>query len=205
MFEPNRAFRISTTGHSMKKFNDIQSDFTKIPNELLNDKDLSWKAKGLFCYMASKKDNYHFTVKSLATQFNDGRSAIFAAMDELKAKGWMIYTKKADGFGKYALLATLKPESDKRTLEQKPSHQPKSDKQIMDQEPKSDNPELGFRTMRKPVCITKTDSNTKTDIYKEALDKNKKIDQDHKQAIHLPLSAKKSVEELLTSINQGEI
>ena len=200
----------------MKKFSDIQSNFTKIPNELLNDKDLSWKAKGLFCYMASKKDNYHFTVKSLATQFNDGRSAIFAAMDELKAKGWMIYTKKADGFGKYELLATLKPESDKRTLDQRPSYQPKSekqtmdqepksDKQIMDQEPKSDNPELGFRTMRKPVCITKTDSNNKTDIYKEALDKNKKIDQDHKQEIHLPLSAKKSVEELLTSINQGEV
>lgn len=189
----------------MKKFRNLDAPFVQIPNELLNDKNLSWKAKGLFCFMASKPDNFNFTVQSLATQFNTGRATLFSAMDELKTHGWMIYTKKADGKGKYQLNTTLKPKSKKQTMEQKPLYQPKSEIPTEAINPKSDYREEGFRTVGKPDSINNTDFNNNKDIYKEALDKNKKINQDHKQAIHLPLSAKKSVEELLTSINQGEI
>ena len=59
--------------------------------------------------------------------------------------------------------------------------------------------------MGKPDCINNTDLTNNKDIYKEALDKNKKTDQDHKQAIHLPLSGKKSEGDVLTLISQGEI
>ena len=184
----------------MKAFNEITGQYVRIPNELLMDKDLSWKAKGLFCFMAHKKDTYNFTVNSLATQFPDGKTAIRAAMDELKDKGWMIYIKKADGYGKYKLKTSLKPKSDNRTKEshQIPIPEPQADKQtmaeipipepqseipIMAQEPKSENPKEGFSTMGKPDCINNTDLANKTDLYKRdkknSTEKNQKQEQDH--------------------------
>ena len=187
----------------MKKFNNLEGGYIQIPNELLNDKNLSWKAKGLFCFMASKPDNFNFTVQSLATQYNTGRATIFSAMDELKSSGWMNYTKKADGKGKYQLNTTLKPKSEKQTMEQTALYQPKSEMRTEAIEPKSDNREEGFRTVGKPDCINKTDLVNKTDLYKKGQKNIQKTD-DHKQAIHLPHQQKVTIDGLLTAIQQGE-
>jgi len=112
----------------MKRFQELKGDYAKIPNALLRDKDLSWKAKGLYCWMASNKDSFHFTVGSIANQYPDGRIAVANAMNELKDSGWLIYTKKANGFSKYYLVADL--------------DDPKSENMIMDQEPKAENMHL---------------------------------------------------------------
>ena len=189
----------------MIQFTHIKENYVKIPNELLNDKDLSWKAKGLFCYMASKPDNFNFTVQSLATQFNTGRVTIFSAMDELKIKGWLTWFKRSDGKGKYQLTTTLLPKAEKQTVEETPMYQPKSEKQTEDIEPKSGYRELGFRTVGKPNCITKTDSNNKKDIYKDDKSQQIKNNEEHKQAIVLPLSARKDIDQLLNHIATGDI
>ena len=189
----------------MIKFTHISENYVKIPNELLNDKDLSWKAKGLFCYMASKPDSFNFTVQSLATQFNTGRATLFSAMDELKIKGWLTWDKRSDGKGKYQLTTTLLPKAEKQTVEETPMYQPKSEKQTEDIEPKSGYRELGFRTVGKPNCITKTDSNNKKDIYKDDKSQQIKNNNDHKQAIVLPLSARKDIDQLLNHIATGDI
>lgn len=189
----------------MIQFTHIQENYVKIPNELLNDKDLSWKAKGLFCYMASKPDNFNFTVQSLATQFNTGRVTIFSAMDELKIKGWLTWFKRSDGKGKYQLKTTLLPKAEKQTVEETPMYQPKSEKQTEDIEPKSGFRELGFGTVGKPNCITKTDSNNKKDIYKDDKSQQIKNNNDHKQAIVLPLSARKNIDQLLNHIATGDV
>ena len=95
----------------MKKFEDIANYYVKIPNDLVNDITISWKAKGLFCHMASKPDHWNFTVASLASQFPDGKSAIFAAFDELKERGWITYIKRSNGQGKYKLQTSIEPEN----------------------------------------------------------------------------------------------
>ena len=84
-------------------------------------------------------------------------------------------------------------------------YQPKSEKQTEDIEPKSGFRELGFPTVRKPNCITKTDSNNKKDIYKDDKSQQIKNNNDHKQAIVLPLSARKDINQLLNHIATGDI
>ena len=213
MFISDRTNRNPRRGHRLKAFNEIKGKYIRIPNELLMDKDLSWKAKGLFCFMAHKKDTYNFTVNSLATQFPDGKTAIRAAMDELKDKGWMIYIKKADGYGKYKLKTSLKPKSDNRTKEsqQIPTPEPQADKQTMAeipipepqseiptmaQEPKSENPKEGFTTMGKPDCINNTDLANNTDLYKgdkkNSTEKDQKQKQDHLQGLSSTMKLKVS-------------
>jgi|TARA_R110000737_G_scaffold133018_1_gene164656 hypothetical protein len=133
----------------LKKFGELKGAYVKIPNELLRDKNLSWKAKGLYSWMACNKDNFHFTINSIAAQYPDGRDAIRSAMDELKEVGWLIYTKKANGWSKYDLVTNL--------------DEPKSDNPTMDQEPKSDNPTMD-QLAYKPILDTTNIPNTENPV-----------------------------------------
>jgi hypothetical protein len=139
MFITDRAYIITRRGYRLKQFEKLKGDYVKIPNDLLRDKNLSWKAKGLYSWMACNKDNFHFTINSIANQYPDGRDAIRSAMDELKEVGWLVYTKKANGWGKYHLVTNL--------------DEPKSDNPTMDQEPKSENPTLQQQAY-KPILDT---------------------------------------------------
>lgn len=169
----------------MKQFQQFKGAYVKIPNELLRDQTISWKAKGLFCWMASHEDTFTFTTKSIAKNYPDGRTSILNAMQELKESGWMTYIKKANGYGKYLLNTTIKPELEILTLDKSTDKSPKSEKQTMDQEPKSENPKLGYRTVRKPNRINKNNSNNKNNIYKGKENNFDEKDQKQKQD-HLP-------------------
>ena len=154
----------------MKKFEDIANYYVKIPNDLVNDITISWKAKGLFCHMASKPDHWNFTVASLATKFPDGKAAIFAALKELKESGWINYIKRANGQGKYKLQTSLEPESDNQ-YEAMPesdnrteADQPKSDNRTKEGEPNSDNPDMGNRIVGKSDGISNTDALSNTNL-----------------------------------------
>ena len=138
----------------MKAFSALKGSYTKIPNELLNDPTLSFKAKGLYCHMASKPDSYSFTSRSLASQFPEGKSAILSAMYELKERGWMNYIQHPNAKGKYTLNITLKP-----ALTTQPDNR-------TEQEPKPDNRDPENRMYRKSGRINKKDFNNNKDIYK---------------------------------------
>ena len=173
----------------MKKFEDIENYYVKIPNNLVNDITISWKAKGLFCHMASKPDTWNFTVRSLASQFPDGKSAIFAALDELKERGWITFTKRANGQGKYKLETSLEPESDNQ-YEAMPesdnrteADQPQSDNRTKEREPESDNPDLGYRTLRKSERISNTDALSNTNLSQGRERNFNSKDQPHDYAV----------------------
>jgi len=146
----------------VKKFGALKGSYTKLPNELLNDQTLSWKAKGLFCFMASKKDSYNFTMRSIAKQFIDGKAAIYSAMDELKDRGWVSYYRNLDGTGKYILNTTLET-----TLTPHPDNQDEPEPHPDNQdEPNPDNRDPDNPTFRKSGRNNKTDLHNKKDIYK---------------------------------------
>ena len=173
----------------MKKFGDITKNYVKIPNDLVDDPTISWKAKGLFCHMASKPDTWNFTVRSLASQFPDGKSAIFAALDELKERGWITFTKRANGQGKYKLETSLEPESDNQ-YEAMPesdnrteADQPQSDNRTKEREPESDNPDLGYRTLRKSERISNTDALSNTNLSQGRERNSNSKDQQHDYAV----------------------
>lgn len=77
----------------------IINRFGVIPNELLNDKSISLKSKGLYAYMQSKPDNWNFSVAGLHTQLKEGRDGITASLLELEKEGWMARNKFKDEKG----------------------------------------------------------------------------------------------------------
>jgi hypothetical protein len=57
--------------------------FTVISNEILEDSCLSWKSKGLLCYLLSKPDNFVLSVSYLEKKAKDGRDSVRSAILEL--------------------------------------------------------------------------------------------------------------------------
>ena len=88
-----------------------QNPFAQISNELLNDTNLSLKAKGAYAYMYSKPDGWNFTIKSMSKQLKEGEDAIRTALLELKDYGWCEYTKHQDGTGTYDIFTSPKLEN----------------------------------------------------------------------------------------------
>ena len=194
----------------MKKFGDITKNYVKIPNDLVDDPTISWKAKGLFCHMASKPDYWNFTVASLASQFPDGKSAIFAALDELKDRGWITYIKRANGQGKYKLETSLEPESDNQYEAMPESDnrievdQPQSDNRTKQGEPESDNPDLGYRTLRKSERISNTDALSNTNLSQGRERNSNSKDQQHDYAVIPKSSTRYDVPSLINEEIFGE-
>ena len=67
----------------------IQRFFGAVPNELLNNPDISFKAKGLYAYLNSKPDNWDFSVESIAVQVKEGIDSVRAGIHELEKFGYL--------------------------------------------------------------------------------------------------------------------
>lgn len=66
-----------------------QSRFTTVDNAILNDKLVSWKAKGLFTYLWSKPDNWNYSVKEVSKHAKDGRDSTSDGVQELEEHGYL--------------------------------------------------------------------------------------------------------------------
>lgn len=71
----------------MSKLIKPQSNFTTIPNHIINDKRLSFKAKGLFFYLISKPDGWAFSHNRIMLDTNDGERSILSGLKELESFG----------------------------------------------------------------------------------------------------------------------
>ena len=184
----------------MKQFGELKGNYVKIPNDLVNDRTISWKAKGLFCHMASKPDTYNFTVKSLATQFPDGKHTIFSALDELKNSGWITYTRKAGGHGKYKLNTTipLKAENQIKTFIE-------SDNQTKNTQSKSDNQMSDFHMIRKSDGISNTDALNNKDLYKGVAETSGTKEIKHIEDTTISLSTAMDMDQIIQKQTGGNI
>ena len=194
----------------MKQFESLDGNYTKIPNELLNDRTISWKAKGLFCHMASKTDNFHFTVRVLAKNYPDGKASIYSALEELKNKGWISYIRKAEGYSKYILNTSLITKSENRDEANKPYSEnrtkdayPYSENRTNQLEPHTENRDTENRSYRKSVCINKNIAFNNKDFNKG--EKNKAPERDQKQIQDQidSLSVKMSEKDILEQTARG--
>lgn len=68
----------------------IKDRFGVTPNELLNDEEISFKAKGLYAYIQSKPENWDFTLGKIAFQSKEGVESIRNAVKELELAGYLI-------------------------------------------------------------------------------------------------------------------
>lgn len=76
-------------GRGMNKLRKPDSDFTQIPNALLRDDKVSLKAKGVYCLLYSKPDDWVYIEEVLVRESWDGRDAFRSAVAELARQGWL--------------------------------------------------------------------------------------------------------------------
>lgn len=77
--------------------------FTQVPNNLLYDPDISFKAKGLWAYMSAKPDGWNFSADRIAMETKEERKAILAGLKELSGAGYITAKKLKDGRIEYTL------------------------------------------------------------------------------------------------------
>lgn len=69
------------------------SNYTTIPNYIINDARLSLKAKGLFLYLISKPDGWNFSADRIKNDCKDGEDSILSGLSELEKFGLLTRKK----------------------------------------------------------------------------------------------------------------
>lgn len=67
--------------------------FGTTPNHLLNDKNISLKAKGLYTFIQSKPNNWAFSAERITLQTKDGLDGVKTALKELESHGYLTRRK----------------------------------------------------------------------------------------------------------------
>lgn len=75
--------------------------FTRIPNDLLCDPALSWKAKGVLCYLLGKPDGWKLRRDDLVNQSKDGETAVRSSLKELREAGYVALERVNDEKGRF--------------------------------------------------------------------------------------------------------
>lgn len=133
----------------MAKLSRQNVPFTQVANEVLNDKNLSWKAKGLYAYLFSKPDDWDFSAHRIKMDSANGRDSVLSALKELEQKGYLERNKLGNGRVEYHLKFNL-------------SVNPSTENPTLDIEPDPEKPTVGkahggkSRTIsNKEVIVTK--------------------------------------------------
>ena len=76
-------------------------NFTIISNGWLRDARLSWKARGLLCYLASHSVGWATSTQTLVSAGPDGRDAVGSGLRELVRLGYLARTQNVDDEGRF--------------------------------------------------------------------------------------------------------
>lgn len=92
-----------------------ENPFVQIDRNILEDPTLSWKAKGILCYLLSKPKDWTVRTEDLANKGSCGRETILSGMRELREAGYakIVYVQGEKGKlqGRYWLILE-EPEED---------------------------------------------------------------------------------------------
>ena len=76
--------------------------FSIVNNKIIEDKQISFKARGLLIYMLSKPDDWKFYPDELANHSDkDGVKAINTALQEMESAGYLVRKRKRDKEGHF--------------------------------------------------------------------------------------------------------
>lgn len=150
--------------------------YSVTPNHISNDKNLSWKAKGLWTYIQSKPDGWDFNSERMSEDSTDGKDSTRSGLVELQEAGYLRRTKVKNQKGhwewNYELFDTRVKNAQK--AENPPKEKTPSEKSIENEElnkneekSKADSPALENPPLEKPV-INKERISNKEYIYSEA-------------------------------------
>lgn len=77
--------------------------FTQIPNELINDTELTARTKVVYIYMASKPDGWRFSANRIAPALKMSYKTVIQCLSSLRKTGWIGFQKQGDGKSLYTL------------------------------------------------------------------------------------------------------
>jgi hypothetical protein len=123
-------------------------NYSMIDNSVLQDKRLSWKAKGIMCYILSLPVTWKIYVKEVLTHATDGKESFRNGMKELEEYGYIVKNSIRNEQGRflgYNYIVIEKPEIMDITTE---AGKPNTDNPI------SENPPL-LRTNVKNELLNK--------------------------------------------------
>ncbi len=101
----------------MSNFKRQNIPFTQVANEVLNDKTLSAKAKGLYAYLYSKPEGWNFSMHRIINDMADGRDSIANGLKELEDNKYLVRERLSNGRMDYKLsLIRKKPDTEKPTV-----------------------------------------------------------------------------------------
>lgn len=100
----------------------VKNRYGVIPTDVLNNKDLSLKARGLFGFIQSKPENWSFSTHRIAAQMVDGITSIKTTLKELELKGYLKRTpiKKQGKYMGYDYTLYEKPLVENPPMENAP-------------------------------------------------------------------------------------
>ncbi len=81
--------------------NELKSNFTQVPNDLLFDKRVSFGARILFCYLASKPNNWKIINQNIITNLNISSDSVAKYFNELLETGWITREREINEKGQY--------------------------------------------------------------------------------------------------------
>lgn len=113
----------------MEAIRKFKVNFTQVSNEILNDKQLSLKAKGLYAYLFSKPDNWVFMIDVILSEIKEGRDAFYSALKELIAYGYIskYRERKKDGKLGGVIYEFIEPTAANPSMEKPTSENPTLD------------------------------------------------------------------------------
>lgn len=80
----------------------VSRDFTTLPNDLIRDYRLSWKALGLLVFVLSLPEDFRLRLSHLARQKKTGRDATRAGLKELELAGYLTIRRERGERGKFS-------------------------------------------------------------------------------------------------------
>ena len=112
-----------------------ESNFLIVQNDVVRDKRLSFKARGILLEILSRPDNWVITAEGLALEGQEGRSAILTAFEELRAAGYMKTRKLRNSDGTFQTITHVFDSPENEIIELPRSDFPTSDNLLSLEEP----------------------------------------------------------------------
>lgn len=104
----------------------LADNYTVMSNRVLNDENLSFRARGILVWLLSKPADWSIRSEAIAAQSpSEGRTAVRTAMRELEEQGYLVREKIQNELGQWATIQTVYEEP---ATSGNPSPEPKTKK-----------------------------------------------------------------------------
>jgi hypothetical protein len=118
----------------VKKAKNKDNPYAQIDKAMLNNSEISFKAKGLLSFLLSKPDDWETIIENLVNSSLDGWDSVKSGLRELENYGYVVRRKTRNEFGEITGSETL--------VYDEPQHPPKKTiiKKKYKRKPEEDNP-----------------------------------------------------------------